>query len=55
MIHLTSAITICYAESNGGIFVLIAPFGNTNTSTNVLRVICQQYALRAIKLIVNTI
>jgi hypothetical protein len=43
MIHLTSAITISYAESNGGIFVLIAPFGiNTNTRTNVLRVICQQ-------------
>jgi hypothetical protein len=50
MIHLASAITISYAESNGGIFVLIAPFGNTNTNTrtNVLRVICQQYVLRAI-------
>ena len=40
MIHLTSAVTISYAESNGGIFVLMAPFGNTNTRTNVLRVIC---------------
>ena len=54
IIHLTSAITISYAESNGGIFVLIAPFGNTNTRTNpwawtnVLRVICQQHVLRAI-------
>jgi hypothetical protein len=51
VIHLTSVSTISYAESNGGIFILyIAPLGitNTNTKTNVLRVICQQYVLRAI-------
>jgi hypothetical protein len=29
--------------SNGGILILIAPLGITNTRTNVLRVICQQY------------
>jgi hypothetical protein len=42
-------VTISYAESNGGIFILIAPLGNTNTNTraNILRVICQQYVLRA--------
>ena len=32
--------TISYAESNDGIFILIAPLGITNTKTNVLRVIC---------------
>ena len=42
VIHLTSASTISYAESNGGIFILIAPLGITNTRTNVARVICQQ-------------
>jgi hypothetical protein len=26
-IHLTSVSTISYAESNGGIFILIAPLG----------------------------
>jgi hypothetical protein len=33
VIHLTSVSTISYAESNGGIFILIAPFirGITNT------------------------
>ena len=51
--HLTSVCTISYAESNGGIFILIAPLGITNTRTNlwtnVVRVICdQQYVLRAI-------
>ena len=51
--HLTSVSTISYAESNGGIFILIAPLGITNTRTNlwtnVVRVICdQQYVLRAI-------
>ena len=35
MIHLTSAVTISYAESNGGIFILIAPLGNTNTGANI--------------------
>ena len=40
VIHLTSVSTISYAESNGGIFILIAPLG-INTKTNVLRVICQ--------------
>jgi hypothetical protein len=29
VIHVTSVITISYAESNGGIFILIAPLGNT--------------------------
>jgi hypothetical protein len=48
VIHLTSVSTISYAESNGGIFILIAPLGITNAKTNVLRVICQQYVLRAI-------
>jgi hypothetical protein len=43
IIHLTSVSTISYAESNGGIFSLIALLGNTNTRTNVLRVMCQQY------------
>jgi hypothetical protein len=43
VIHLTSVITISYAESNGDIFILIAPLGRiTNTRTNVVRVICQQ-------------
>ena len=42
VIHLTSVSTISYAESNGGIFILIAPLGITNTRTNVARVICQQ-------------
>ena len=43
VIHLTSVSTISYAESNGGIFILIAPLiGITNTRTNVVRVICQQ-------------
>ena len=44
--HLTSVSTISYAESNGGIFILIAPLGITNTRTNlwtnVVRVICDQ-------------
>ena len=31
VIHLTSVSTISYAESNGGIFILIAPLGITNT------------------------
>jgi hypothetical protein len=50
VIHLKSVSTIIsYAESNGGIFILIAPLGITNTRTNVVRVICQQiYVLRAI-------
>ena len=48
VIHLTSVSTISYAESNGGIFILIAPLGITNTRTNVVRVIYQQYVLRAI-------
>jgi hypothetical protein len=48
VIHLTSVIsTISYPESNGDIFIVIAPWGNnrgiTNTRTNVVRVICQQY------------
>jgi hypothetical protein len=47
VIHLTSVSTIYYAESNGGIFILIASLGNTNTRANILRVICQQYRLRA--------
>ena len=42
VIHLTSVSTISYAESNGDIFILIAPLGITNTRTNVVRVICQQ-------------
>jgi hypothetical protein len=45
VIHLTSVIsTISNAESNGGIFILIAPLGiiNTNTRTNVARAISQQ-------------
>jgi hypothetical protein len=42
VIHLTSVSTISYAESNGGIFILIAPLGITNTGTNVARVISQQ-------------
>jgi hypothetical protein len=29
VIHLTSVSTISYAESNGGIFILIAPLGIT--------------------------
>jgi hypothetical protein len=33
VIHLTSVSTISYAESNGGIFILIAPLGITNTRT----------------------
>ena len=53
VIHLTSVSNISYAEANGGIFILIAPLGITNTRTNlwtnVVRVICdQQYVLRAI-------
>jgi hypothetical protein len=50
VIHLTSVSTISYAESNGGIFILIAPLCITNTKTNVLRVSsdCQQHVLRAI-------
>jgi hypothetical protein len=40
VIHLTSVSTISYAESNGGIFILMRHFS--------LRVICQQYVLRAI-------
>ena len=47
-IDLKSVSTFSYAESNGGIFILIAPLGITNTRTNVVRVICQQYVLRAI-------
>ena len=35
VIHLTSVSTISYAESNGGIFILIAPLGNTNTGANI--------------------
>ena len=31
VIHLASVSTISYAESNGGIFILIAPLGITNT------------------------
>ena len=42
--HLTSVSNISYAESNGGIFILIAPLGMTNRRTNlwtnVVRVIC---------------
>jgi hypothetical protein len=48
VIHLTSVSTISYAESNGDIFILIALLGITNTRTNAVRVICQQYVLRAI-------
>jgi hypothetical protein len=33
VIHLTSVSTISYAESNGDIFILIAPLGITNTRT----------------------
>jgi hypothetical protein len=33
VIHLTSVSTISYAESNDGIFILIAPLGITNTRT----------------------
>ena len=33
VIHLTSVSTISYTESNGGIFILIAPLGITNTRT----------------------
>jgi hypothetical protein len=40
--------TISYAESNGGICILVAHYSITNTRTNVLGVICQQYALRMI-------
>jgi hypothetical protein len=47
-IHLKSVSTFSYAESNGGIFILIAPLGITNTRTNLVRVICQQYVTRAI-------
>jgi hypothetical protein len=32
-VHLTTVSTISYAESNGGIFILIAPLGITNTKT----------------------
>jgi hypothetical protein len=39
VIHLTFLSTISYAESNGGIFILIAPLGITNTRTNVLAVL----------------
>jgi hypothetical protein len=42
VIHFKSVSTTSYAESNGGIFILIAPLGITNTRTNVVRVICQQ-------------
>jgi hypothetical protein len=42
--HLTSVSNISYDESNGGIFILIAPLGitnrRTNLWTNVVRVIC---------------
>jgi hypothetical protein len=31
VIYLTSVSSISYAESNGGIFILIAPLGITNT------------------------
>ena len=45
--NLTSVSTISYAESNGGIFILIAPLGITNTNVlavlRVIAVICQQY------------
>jgi hypothetical protein len=37
VIHLTSVSTISYAESNGGIFILIAPF-------HLLRAICLSHS-----------
>jgi hypothetical protein len=38
VIHLTSVIsTISYPQSNGDIFIVIAPWGITNTRTNVKR------------------
>jgi hypothetical protein len=53
VIHLTSISAVSYAESNGGIFILIAPLGITHTRTNdhccqyvqqyVLWAIYQQY------------
>ena len=51
VIHLTSVGTISYTESNGGIFILIAPLGITikyKDKRTVLQVICQQCVLRAI-------
>ena len=36
VIHLTSVSTISYAESNSGIFILIAPLGITNIRANVV-------------------
>jgi hypothetical protein len=41
-VHLTSVIsTISYPQSNGDIFIVIAPWGITNTRTNVVRVIIE--------------
>jgi hypothetical protein len=56
VIHLTSVIsTISYPESNSDIFIVIAPLGITNTRTNVVRVICQQYNTYCERFINNTI
>ena len=46
VIHLASVSTISYAESNGVIFILIAPLIREykyKDKRTVLRVICQQY------------
>jgi hypothetical protein len=53
VLHLTSVSKICYAESNSGIFILIAPLAITNTTciytrTNVLYCewfVCQHSAI----------
>jgi hypothetical protein len=59
VIHLTSISTISYAESNGGIFILIAPLGNTSTTVQgqtycewfVNNTYCERFVNNTIRLI----